>query len=172
MSTYGREYAPNLFNSYQDWYDNYLMKCGAKPSKEEQDDANAYFLNKLQSGLERLWNEFLGEVRMNKEDTYCTKCIKTDVCGMEGVDDPATTYCAYKVEGLPVGEWLVTKAGYFKCSHCGYEPNFTIGEKMYPLPATVYCPKCGTKMPSEEKKLEERKADFLTKCLNIPMKED
>lgn len=61
MSTYGREYAPNLFNCYQDWYDNYLMKCGAKPSKEEQDDANAYFLNKLQSGLERLWKEFTGK---------------------------------------------------------------------------------------------------------------
>ena len=44
MSTYGREYAPNLFNCYQDWYDNYLMKCGAEPSEEERDDANAYFL--------------------------------------------------------------------------------------------------------------------------------
>lgn len=109
---------------------------------------------------------------MNKEDTYCGKCIKADVCGMEGVYDPATTYCAYRVEGLPVGEWLVTKAGYFKCSQCGYEPNFVIGEKMYPLPATVYCSKCGTWMPSEEKRLEERKADFLTKCLNIPVKED
>lgn len=60
MSTYGREYAPNLFNSYQDWYDNYLMKCGAKPSEEEQDDAYAYFLGKLQSELERLWKEVMG----------------------------------------------------------------------------------------------------------------
>lgn len=78
-----------------------------------------------------------------------------------------------KNEGtLPVGEWFVTKAGYFKCSHCGYEPNFVIGEKMYPLPATVYCPKCGTKMPSEEKRLEERKANFLSKCLNIKIKGD
>lgn len=155
MSTYGREYAPNLFNCYQDWYDNYLMKCGAEPSEEERDDANVYFLK-----------------IMKKEDTYCGKCIKADVCGMEGVYDPATTYCAYRAEALPVGEWLVTKAGYFKCSQCGYEPNFIIGEKMYPAPATTYCPKCGTKMPSEEKRLEERKADFLTKCLNIPVKEE
>lgn len=60
MSTYGREYAPNLFNSYKDWYDNYLMKSGAKPSQEEQADAMAYFFDKLQSGLERLWKEVSG----------------------------------------------------------------------------------------------------------------
>lgn len=29
-------------------------------------------------------------------NTYCGKCIKADVCGMEGVYDPATTYCAYR----------------------------------------------------------------------------
>lgn len=57
MSTYGREYAPNLFNSYQDWYDNYLMKSGTKPSKEEKDEAAEYFFNKLQSAMERLWKE-------------------------------------------------------------------------------------------------------------------
>lgn len=107
----------------------------------------------------------------NKADTYCGKCIKADVCGMEGVYDPATTYCAYRVEGLPVGEWLVTKAGYFKCSNCGYEPNFVIGEKMYPLPATVYCSHCGTKMPTVEKRLEEMKENFSPKFLNIKVKE-
>jgi len=32
-------------------------------------------------------------------DTYCGKCIKADVCGMEGIYDPAKTYCAYRVEG-------------------------------------------------------------------------
>lgn len=34
---------------------------------------------------------------IDKADTYCGKCIKADVCGMENVYDPATTYCAYRV---------------------------------------------------------------------------
>ena len=36
---------------------------------------------------------------INESDTYCGKCIKADVCGMEGVYDPAMIYCAYRVEG-------------------------------------------------------------------------
>ena len=34
----------------------------------------------------------------DKADTYCGKCIKADVCGMEGVYDPARIYCAYRIE--------------------------------------------------------------------------
>ena len=45
----------------------------------------------------------------NKADTYCGKCIKADVCGMEGVYDPATTYCAYRVEARPHGECKTCK---------------------------------------------------------------
>lgn len=103
----------------------------------------------------------------------CMKCVHSNVCrALDNGDDYIKEDCTEYLEFLPVGEWFVTKAGYFKCSQCGYEPNFVIGEKMYPLPATVYCPKCGTKMPSEEKRLEERKANFLSKCLNIKIKGD
>lgn len=102
----------------------------------------------------------------------CIECVHYNVCRAldNGDDHIKEDHCDEELLPLPVGEWFITKAGYFKCSQCGYEPNFVIGEKMYPLPATVYCPKCGTKMPSEEKRLEERKADFLTKNLNIPVK--
>ena len=41
---------------------------------------------------------------IDKADTYCGKCIKADVCGMEDVYDPATTYCAYRVEARPRDE--------------------------------------------------------------------
>lgn len=103
----------------------------------------------------------------------CINCVHYDVCrALDNGDDCIEGDCTDYLKLLPVGEWFVTKDGYFKCSQCGYEPNFVIGEKMYPLPATTYCPKCGTKMPSEEKKLEERKANFLTKCLSIPVKEE
>lgn len=30
--------------------------------------------------------------------SYCDTCIHHDVCGMEGVDDEATTYCADRIE--------------------------------------------------------------------------
>lgn len=71
----------------------------------------------------------------DKADTYCGKCIKADVCGMEGVYDPATTYCAYKVEVRPHGEWIIRtdKNGmhiYSVCSNCNVAhldtdfPNF------------------------------------------------
>lgn len=45
----------------------------------------------------------------DKADTYCGKCIKADVCGMEGVYDPAKTYCAYKVEVRPHVDWEYLK---------------------------------------------------------------
>lgn len=46
---------------------------------------------------------------INEADTYCGKCIKADVCGMECVYDPATTYCAYRVEVRPHGECKTCK---------------------------------------------------------------
>ena len=44
---------------------------------------------------------------IDKSDTYCGKCIKADVCGMEDVYDPATTYCAYRVTDRLNGTRLI-----------------------------------------------------------------
>ena len=91
----------------------------------------------------------------DKADTYCGKCIKADVCGMEGVYDPATTYCAYRVEARPHGEWLpgreisqmwtgdkLVAIDYedFSCSCCGV----VVEESTEP--EWNFCPNCGADM--------------------------
>ena len=88
----------------------------------------------------------------DKADTYCGKCIKADVCGMEGVYDPATTYCAYRVEAQPHGEWIETYysidgvgASRFKCSKCGKEIS-TYGNPYN------FCPNCGASMRKDGEK--------------------
>lgn len=85
---------------------------------------------------------------IDKADTYCGKCIKSDVCGMECVYDPATTYCAYRVEARPHGEWIYKKFdektgisdSYF-CSHCNF-----------PLTGIYnsYCGVCGADMRQQK----------------------
>lgn len=76
---------------------------------------------------------------IDKADTYCGKCIKADVCGMEGVYDSATTYCAYRVEARPHGEWIRDDFGDFfkseKCSECGLRVA---------LSGFNFCPNCGS----------------------------
>ena len=43
MSIWAKELAPNLFDTYEDWYNNYLKSCDTAPSNEERNDAFAYF---------------------------------------------------------------------------------------------------------------------------------
>ncbi len=43
MSIWANELAPNLFDTYEDWYNNYLKSCDTAPSNEERNNAFNYF---------------------------------------------------------------------------------------------------------------------------------
>lgn len=43
---YAKELAPNLFNSYKDWYWNYRKETNKVPSMDERLEASYYFLEK------------------------------------------------------------------------------------------------------------------------------
>lgn len=43
MSSYGKEYAPNLFDNYTDWYDNMVDILNIEPTDEMKDEALEYF---------------------------------------------------------------------------------------------------------------------------------
>ena len=82
----------------------------------------------------------------DKADTYCGKCIKADVCGMEGVYDPATTYCAYRVEARMNGAWGKWVISEVRCPECleYFDPECFSKEEMNK------CPNCGAIMREGE----------------------
>lgn len=88
----------------------------------------------------------------NEMDTYCGKCIKADVCGMEGVYDPAMTYCAYRVEARQQGEWNILQKDdngihEIECPFCKYSKGgrfASIGVTFHKLPP--FCEACGAAM--------------------------
>lgn len=43
MSTWARELAPNLFNSYQDWLNNFRKEVGCDPDYDMLREADIYF---------------------------------------------------------------------------------------------------------------------------------
>ena len=45
MSIWSHDYAPELFNNYQDWYDNYVAGIGREPSEESKKMAKDYFFD-------------------------------------------------------------------------------------------------------------------------------
>lgn len=40
---YGKYLAPNLFNTYDDWYNNYVKEVGEYPDKSLVKEAKLYF---------------------------------------------------------------------------------------------------------------------------------
>lgn len=44
---YAKELAPNLFNSFLDWYNNYTRCVGKCPEKEQIEEAKLYFKRKI-----------------------------------------------------------------------------------------------------------------------------
>ncbi len=89
---------------------------------------------------------------IDKADTYCGKCIKADVCGMEDVYDPAMTFCAYRVEARPRGEWNILQKDdngihEIECSFCKYSKGgrfASVGITFHKLPP--FCEACGADM--------------------------
>ena len=81
----------------------------------------------------------------DKSDTYCGKCIKADVCGMEDVYDPATTFCAYRVEAQPHGEWKTEP--HSRIMHCS---NCNAIENLNRLYVSNFCYSCGASMVKKE----------------------
>lgn len=43
MSKWAKELAPNLFNSFENWYDNYICRTGMEPDDFEKEAAIEYF---------------------------------------------------------------------------------------------------------------------------------
>lgn len=43
MSKWAKELAPNLFNSFEDWYDNYILRVGMEPEDYQKEIAIDYF---------------------------------------------------------------------------------------------------------------------------------
>lgn len=95
---------------------------------------------------------------INEADTYCSKCIKADVCGMEGVYDPAMTYCVYRVEARPQGEWNILQKDdngihEIECPFCKYSKGgrfAIVGITFHKLPP--FCEACGAAMGTKESK--------------------
>ena len=90
---------------------------------------------------------------IDKADTYCGKCIKADVCGMEGVYDPAMTYCAYRVEARQHGEWMISPDKTRAC--CPFCHNKWTDAKEIALLNTAFraknfCEYCGADMRPRE----------------------
>lgn len=74
--------------------------------------------------------------------SYCTDCIHYKVCGNEGVDDSAMTYCVDKQKEKITAEWVGEFiGGYKQCSYC------RIMKKDW----TPFCPECGAKMEVRNK---------------------
>ena len=72
--------------------------------------------------------------------SYCSNCIHYKVCGNEGVDDSAMTFCADKQTEKTAELRIVGKTTlHYECSKCG-----GAGDKW-----DNYCKHCGARMKKE-----------------------
>ena len=78
--------------------------------------------------------------------SYCDDCLHKEVCGLEGVNEEALTYCADKML-KKTGHWIdiTNKFGTViavRCSNCKNSPKHAI--------KSDYCPNCGARMLEQQ----------------------